>query len=168
MKPNDRFSWAVEMLHVDPSDHILEIGCGHGIAISMIAGVLKTGTITAIDQSAAMISKASRKNQGNGAVLLKGTFPDVHMNGHRFDKIFAFNVNVFLKDPGRELLSIKSLLAPEGALYLFFQPPPADGMAITQHIADEACARLRKANFSIIDVLFKKIPPSPCACIIAR
>ncbi len=63
MKVNDRFIWAVEMLHIDPDDHILEIGCGHGIAVSLIAPQLKTGSITAVDSSRAMIDKAQRKTK---------------------------------------------------------------------------------------------------------
>jgi 16S rRNA A1518/A1519 N6-dimethyltransferase RsmA/KsgA/DIM1 with predicted DNA glycosylase/AP lyase activity len=37
MKINERFSWAVSVISISPTDHILEIGCGAGILTEQIA-----------------------------------------------------------------------------------------------------------------------------------
>jgi cyclopropane fatty-acyl-phospholipid synthase-like methyltransferase len=50
-KAAERLVWAVEMLAVQPDDHLLGIGCGHGVAVSLVCEQLDTGTITAIDRS---------------------------------------------------------------------------------------------------------------------
>lgn len=47
---DDRHRWVVETLAVDPSDRILEIGCGNGTAVSMVCSKLINGTIIAVDR----------------------------------------------------------------------------------------------------------------------
>jgi protein-L-isoaspartate O-methyltransferase len=49
----ERFEWAVEVIDPAPSQRLLEIGCGQGVAVSLIAPLLSTGSITAIDRSKA-------------------------------------------------------------------------------------------------------------------
>lgn len=168
MKVNERFNWAVEMLHVDPDDRILEIGCGHGIAVSLIAPQLKKGFITAIDSSPAMIGKAVKKNDGLKASFISGSLAEAPIRDRQFDKIFAFNVNVFHKDAEKELDLIREYLAPLGALYIFHQPPPTDDIGITKSFADRISGELQKNGFLIKDVLYKRISPSPCVCIISQ
>lgn len=168
MKVNERFNWAVEMLHVHPDDHILEIGCGHGIAVSLIAPELKSGSITAIDVSQTMIDKAMKRNENNEATFIAGALGAADLPEQQFDKVFAFNVNVFHKDPVKELQFIRRCLAPNGALYVFHQPPPTDNVQVAQYFADAISAQLKKNDFKVKDVLLKKLAPSPCVCVISE
>ena len=63
VKASERFVWAVATLEVSPADHLLEVGCGHGVAVSLVCERLTTGTITAIDRSPQMIEMATRRNR---------------------------------------------------------------------------------------------------------
>src|SRR5918995_3465212 len=58
-----RLLWAVERLSVEPDDHLLEIGCGGGLAVSLICQRLGDGTITAIDRSPVMVERAAKRNE---------------------------------------------------------------------------------------------------------
>jgi len=49
-------------MNIQPHSHILEIGCGVGLAVEQIVLLLKTGTITAIDHSRPMIEKAKKRS----------------------------------------------------------------------------------------------------------
>ena len=123
----DRIVWAVEALNVGPSEHMLEIGCGHGLAVPLVCEKLLHGTLTAIDQSPKMTAVAEKRNR----ILVaagKVAFETVALAGadfgrRRFSKIFAINVNLFWTDPAAELPVVSKLLRPDGALYLFYQPP---------------------------------------------
>lgn len=164
----DRLLWAVETLEAAPDDHLLEIGCGHGIAISLICEQLVSGSISAIDRSDIMIDTARRKNQAHvdsGKVILQtGSLDEVDFGQSRFNKIFAVNVNLFHEQPAKELNLIKNLLLPEGRLYLFHQPPL---VAKTQAFADEMTAILQQHQFSIDRVIFKELKPMQAVCIIS-
>jgi trans-aconitate methyltransferase len=130
----ERLRWAVETMAVDPADRLLEIGCGSGVAVSLVCERLRTGTITAIDRSPKAIEAATRRNQAHIAAgraeLRTLAIEDAVPGGlpeHRYDKVFAVNVNLFwTRTPTAELALIRRLLAPGGAVYLFYEPPSAD------------------------------------------
>jgi len=122
-----RLAWAVEILAVQGDDHLLEIGCGRGVAVSLICEKLTTGTITALDRSAKAIAAATARNErciaAGRARFHAAALADAALGGEQFNKVFAVNVNVFWLKPARELAALRTLLAPDGALYLFYDPP---------------------------------------------
>jgi cyclopropane fatty-acyl-phospholipid synthase-like methyltransferase len=122
----DRLRWAVEILQVQPDDCILEIGSGHGLAVTLICDKLINGKITALDQSEKMIQKASKRNSGciaSGKMeVLHASLQDAKWERPAFDKVFAVHVNVFWMKPPAELKAIKTGLKPNGKLFLFYQP----------------------------------------------
>src|SRR5881397_1559831 len=102
-KASERFVWAVDTLEVRPADRLLEVGCGHGVAVSLVCERLTTGTITAIDRSPKMIEMATRRNRAHvdagRAVLEAIALEDADLGDRRFDKVFAFNVAPFWQQP---------------------------------------------------------------------
>ena len=124
----ERYVWAVEILDVQPSDVILEIGCGYGHSISLICERLSTGKLMAIDRSETMASAASQSYIGlietGKAEIFHRDLLDRALPDSSFDKIFLFNINVFWMDPVSELVEIRRLLTPNGRFFLFHQPPP--------------------------------------------
>ena len=149
----DRIVQAVDLLAVQPGDHILEIGCGHGVAVSLVCEKLVNGTITAIDRSPKMIALAEKRNQlcmaAGKAVFRCLTLEAADFGEMRFDKIFAIRVNFFIQQPGVQLPILRNLLKPQGALYLFYDSPAA-GQA-TRFVAG-ATASLHAHGFKINQV----------------
>jgi cyclopropane fatty-acyl-phospholipid synthase-like methyltransferase len=88
-----RLAWAVDVLDVRPSDRVLEVGCGHGVAASLVCERLDGGRLTAIDRSAKMIDMAKRRNEEHVAAG-RAVFETVEMERasfgeERFDKVFG-------------------------------------------------------------------------------
>jgi ubiquinone/menaquinone biosynthesis C-methylase UbiE len=123
-----RLLWAVERLSVEPDDHLLEIGCGSGVAVSLICDRLGKGTITAIDRSAVMVERAAKRNErhiaSGKATIQLGELQDLDLPDRSLTKIFAVNVNLFwVRLPGTELEVARRLLGPGGGLFLSYDAP---------------------------------------------
>ena len=123
-KASERFVWAVDTLEVRPADRLLEVGCGHGVAVSLVCERLTTGTITAIDRSPKMIEMATRRNRehvdAGRAALEAIALEDADLGDRRFNKIFAFNVAPFWLQPEAALVAVREHLARDGAVYIFW------------------------------------------------
>lgn len=161
MKINERFTWAVGVLDIKPSDHLLEIGCGAGILAEQIGSRLTKGTITAVDSSAAMIKIAARKNIAN-AHFITSDFASAALPDKAYDKILAFNVNFFWKDPSAELALIRKYLKRSGKLFVFYQAPYDITIAAAKPIEE----KLLHHGYTIVDTVFKKMVPASAFCII--
>jgi SAM-dependent methyltransferase len=170
-KASERFVWAVDTLEVRPAERLLEVGCGHGVAVSLVCERLTTGTITAIDRSPKMVEMASRRNRehvGAGRAVLEAVaLEDADLGNQRFDKVFAFNVAPFWLQPKAALGAVRKHLARDGAVYLFwdarhFAPDQA------RHLGSELADRLREGGFSVDRVLLENLRPVPAVCAIGR
>src|SRR5215211_3783479 len=58
----ERNKWAVELLDVQPTDHVLELGCGPGVAVAALAARATRGLVVGVDHSEVMIRQARRRN----------------------------------------------------------------------------------------------------------
>lgn len=161
-----RFIWALELLDIQPNDRILEIGCGHGVAISVIGDLLDQGKIIGIDRSFDMVELARQKNRDHlksGKAVIQPVSLDRADFGHqRFDRIFAINVSLFEQQADRGLDIIREALAPGGCLFVFFQPPNSSK---TRELAERTIANLTANGFAIERVSFKDIDPATATCI---
>ncbi len=163
-----RLVWAIDQLDVRPTDRLLEIGCGRGIAVSLICGRLTTGSITAIDRSPVAIKAAQARNRDHIAAG-RATFhtlalADTNFAKSGFDKIFAVNVNVFWTDGTRALAAVRNMLAPPGVLHLVYQPPTTRQL-IT--LTGKLAPALARSGFSVDEPLVVE-GGTPLLCISGR
>jgi ubiquinone/menaquinone biosynthesis C-methylase UbiE len=116
----------IDALDVLPSDHVLEIGFGPGVAIELLAERVTSGRIDGIDPSSEMVAQAAARNAasiGAGRVALRQGFADrLPFDGGSFDKVLAINSVQVWPDPAAGLREVRRVLRPGGRVALGFTP----------------------------------------------
>lgn len=124
---SERLRKVVEKLDVRPDDRILEIGCGHGVAATLVCERLEGGHLTAIDRSAKMIEAATRRNashiEAGKAEFIACDLEGFDPEDRRFDKVFAVRVGLFHREPERARSIAERWFVPGGELFVFFDEP---------------------------------------------
>jgi cyclopropane fatty-acyl-phospholipid synthase-like methyltransferase len=169
LKAAERLVWAVDVLAVEPTDRLLEIGCGHGVAVSLVSEKLEGGTITAIDRSAKMIETARKRNADHVASgvasFQTASLDQADLADACFDKIFAINVGLFWRQrPVRELTILRDHLASKGRLFLFHEPAPG---STSPPIAASVPAVLESSGFTVTEILTQDLGRTRIGCVIA-
>jgi ubiquinone/menaquinone biosynthesis C-methylase UbiE len=149
MTASPRLAWVAETLGVQPDDQVLEIGCGHGVAATLVCERLTTGHYVGVDRSPKMIAAAERRNRTyvdtGRAEFLGAAFADADLGSRRFDKVFAARVTALGRPGSPELAVAVRHLAPGGTLLLAYDSP--DGRR-HEEIAVAWAANLRTAGLS--------------------
>ena len=124
---SERLEAVVEQLGIRPDDRVLEIGCGHGVAATMVCERLDRGRLTAIDRSAKMIEAAARRNaayvEAGKAEFIVASLEDADLGDRRFDVVFAARIALFHRDPERAHALVEPRLAPGGRVLSFYDAP---------------------------------------------
>jgi cyclopropane fatty-acyl-phospholipid synthase-like methyltransferase len=169
-KVSDRLAYAVDLLDVRPRDRLLELGCGHGVAVTLVCERLDGGSIIAIDRSAKMIATARQRNaaqvEAGTATFLEVSLDAADFGPARFDKVFGVHFPPLLRgEPGRELAVVRGCLAPGGTLHVIFQPfTEAD----VERSAGQVAARLDANGFRVERVDRRAAAPAPVVSVAAR
>lgn len=124
---SERLRGVVDQLAIWPDDRVLEIGCGQGVAATMVCQLLSTGTLTAIDRSTKMIEASTRRNAAyvasGKAEFLIASLEDMNLGDRRFDLVFAVRVGLFHRDPERAHALLQPWLAPDARVCTFYDVP---------------------------------------------
>jgi len=166
-----RSRWAVDLLDVQSTDHVIELGCGPGVAVAALAGRATRGVVVGVDHSEVMIGQARRRNRvavAAGRVRLVHTpVEQLHTTDGPFDAALAVNTVGFWTDPVARLRHISRMLRPGGRIALVSQPRCPGATAATSTAAgDELAALATEAGFADLRVETLDLDP-PAVCVLA-
>jgi trans-aconitate methyltransferase len=152
----ERNRWAVDQLAVGPTDRVLEIGFGPGVAIEALVARVTEGHVWGVDHSDVMVRKAARRNAraiaGGRLRLTQASVADVDETLAPLDLILAVNNLGMWPDPPTQLKGLQHLLRPGGRIAIGAQPrsPGADAETARRR-AEEVAALLADAGFDSIE-----------------
>lgn len=153
-----RIEWAVERLGLGGDERVLEVGCGHGVAVTLVCERLHGGRVTAVDRSPAMVRAAERRNAAfvaaGTARFVTAALQDADLGGDRYDRVLAVNVSAFLSEPAAMLGAVRDRLAPGGTVHLVFEPP---GAGAAHPIAERLAATLPAHGFAVADLAVRRL-----------
>jgi ubiquinone/menaquinone biosynthesis C-methylase UbiE len=106
---------------------VLEVGCGHGVAATLVCERLDGGRLTAVDRSEKMVEAAARRNAGHVAAgraeFLVRQLENLDLGDRRFDVVFAVRVGLFRREPERARTLVEPWLAPGGRVLAYYDTP---------------------------------------------
>jgi ubiquinone/menaquinone biosynthesis C-methylase UbiE len=166
---SNRLLWVVGALRVAPDDRILEVGCGHGVAVSLVCERLDGGRITAVDRSPKMVAMAERRNERHThkARFIVASLEEADLGDEIYDKAFAVHVAA-LERPGTALDIVRRRLAVDGRLYLFSQAPGWKASEQAERFGAELGGVLEEASFELDDALVEDLGSGFAVAVIAR
>jgi ubiquinone/menaquinone biosynthesis C-methylase UbiE len=166
-----RNRWAVELLEVQPTERVIEFGCGPGVAVAALADRATQGLVVGVDHSEVVIGQARRRNaeairQGRVRLILAPVERLGVIDGP-FDAALAVNTVGMWPEPTTRLREIGRQLRPGGRIALVSQPRCPGATAATSAAAgDRLAAQLSDAGFSVARVETFELDP-PAVCVLA-
>lgn len=166
-----RNQWAVELLEVKPSDRVIELGCGPGVAVAALASRATHGLVVGVDHSTVVLGQARRRNEDaikDGRVrLIHAPVERLQVAGAPFDAALAVNTVGMWSEPTTRLREIGGLLRHGGRIALVSQPRcQGAAAAISAEAADRLATQLSEAGFEEIRVETLSLDP-PAVCVLA-
>ena len=167
----ERNAWAVSLLELQPTDRVLEIGCGPGLAIALMSEVVTSGHVVGIDHSEVMLQQARKRNAsaiGQGRVqLLLASASELPAGHDRCDKCLMVNTFHCWDNSADVLRRVQRQMNPGGKIVIAFQPcvqgPTGEDTLKAGHIMVE---RLKAAGFSRAHLEIKSMAPDSVACVV--
>ena len=105
-------------MELAPGLRVLDVGCGAGHQLRIIAPLVDPGPAVGIDLSATLIAQAQQRIPGDGSNLSfrVGDAYDLPFPDSSFDRVVASQVLLHLADPWPAVTQMRRVLAPGGLL----------------------------------------------------
>jgi len=163
----------LRLMDLQPSDTVLDVGCGTGWLARQIAAQLPEGRVAGIDVSDEMIKLAQRSSTGLESVtFLLGAADNIPWPDSSFTKVISVESAYYWDDPSRAIRETFRILRPGGSAWIlinFYRDNPhchqwVDELTVPVKLlaADEWARLLRDAGFQ--QVAHHRIPdrsPTP-------
>ena len=159
----------VRLLDVQPSDRVLEIGFGPGVALRTLAE--RAHEVHGLDHSPTMVAMARRRNRravARGRLRLwAGSLDDLSADAPAFDKVLAVNVFHFWSTPVEELRAVRARMRAGGRLAITHQPRNRGASAKDVAVgARRIVQAMNAAGFGEVTAHELRIAPSGAVCVV--
>lgn len=170
--------WTAEVLQVQPTDHLIEVGFGNGASIQHFAALAREGRVVGVEVSETMITVATKRNVAaisNGLVeLIKSDGGTLPLPGAAFDKACTINTVYVLPQPEVQFREMYRVLKPGGRIGVAFPfretfmefPLARNTPGFHFHDLDEIRFALEETGFSELQEHRNEKVKFGCHCLI--
>jgi ubiquinone/menaquinone biosynthesis C-methylase UbiE len=115
-------AWTMNLLELQPTDTVLEVGFGAGQGIKLAAEKASDGRVMGIDLSEVMVRVATRRNaqavKAGRVALVQGNMTALPFEDQHFDKIMTIHTFYFWSEPSQALRELYRVLKPGGRVVI--------------------------------------------------
>lgn len=109
----------IALMQINPTDRILDLGCGTGWASRRLARLASQGEVTGIDVADEMLRRGEQASQGIGNVrYLWGSAENIPGPDNSFDKVLSIESFYYYADQGKALDEVRRVMKPGGRLFI--------------------------------------------------
>ena len=117
-------AWAIDLLGVNPSDRVLEVGFGPGVGIQLLAKSASSGRVAGVDCSTEMVEQATARNakaiEAGRVELREGSVERLPFEDEIFNRALVVNSMQVWPDVVGGLREIRRVMKPGGRVALAF------------------------------------------------
>lgn len=170
--------WAFQLLKLDGSERILDIGCGGGDALKKLSKQITSGTLTGADHSEVSVQLTRKNNSAdveNGKMsVVKASADSLPFADNSFDLIYTIESFYFWGNDPASLREVNRVLS-EGGKFVIIADIHGDAALNDETLEnikkynlfnptpDSLHELLKKAEFSKIDIFLKENTTWICA-----
>lgn len=163
--------WTVDLLNIEATHRVLEIGFGPGIALERVASQVTDGEVVGIDHSEMMLRQAAarikKKIDSDRLRLTVGTVEQPPRDLGTFDRVFSINVVQFWQDPQQVFSDLFTRLNPGGVIATTYQPRHRGANAEdADRMANSIAAWMSATAFEDVRIERLELQPIPVVCVI--
>ena len=147
----------VELMRLTADMHVLEFGCGPGLALLECARAVTSGKVVGVDHSDVMIRQSHARIAAAGlsdrVAFVEGGLEELSGWNAAFDRVFSLNVIQFLPDYDLYFRAVHGLLVPGGLSFTTYQPRlEKDAGAAVEKQSDAIVAAMTRQGFDAVDI----------------
>jgi len=105
-------------LDLQPGQRVIDLGCGTGDLLRLLAPLVAPGTAVGVDLSETMIAEARGRmdSQSPNLSFRIGNVQELLFEAASFDRVLATQLLLHVPDPGQALAEMRRVLAPGGLI----------------------------------------------------
>ena len=167
---------ALELLDLRATDHVLEVGFGHGRTLERASAAVSGGFVAGIDPSAEMCRMARRRNRceiARGRIEIhQASAEDIPYPPARFDRALTVHTAYFWTGLSEPLTEIARVLKPNGRLVLVHRTDAHASADFPANVyrfrsAEDMTEALRRAGFEGVTVVNRTLSAARLAFHVA-
>lgn len=168
----ERNAWTVELLAIQPTDRVLELGFGPGVSIAAASRLAHEGLVVGVDHSETMLRMASRRNaaaiRAGRVQLIEASLEQLPSFEEPFDKVFGVNALQFADEPVAVLNALRDRMCAGGLIAITQQSRKANATDEDSiRAAERTGERLEQSGFAAVRIETLPLEPACAACALA-